>query len=155
MSKLSQTIRHIYDRIFKVLIPLEIRTENSWEPVEHLMMTEEQDTYILQTSNGYDLECSGDHIIIAENGDEVFAKNATGVKIKTNTGPSKIINVEKTGKKKKLYDLSLNGKTHTYFANGVLSHNCVIADEFSFVPNNIASKVFESIYPVISSSKTS
>lgn len=35
------------------------------------------------------------------------------------------------------------------------SANCVVADEFSFVPNNIASKVFESIYPVISSSKNS
>lgn len=35
------------------------------------------------------------------------------------------------------------------------SANVVIADEFSFVPNNIASRVFESIYPVISSSKTS
>lgn len=35
------------------------------------------------------------------------------------------------------------------------SANCVICDEFSFVPNNIASKVFESIYPVISSSKNS
>ena len=35
------------------------------------------------------------------------------------------------------------------------SANCVICDEFSFVPNNIANKVFESIYPVISSSKKS
>lgn len=35
------------------------------------------------------------------------------------------------------------------------SANVVICDEFSFVPNNIASRVFESIYPVISSSKTS
>ena len=35
------------------------------------------------------------------------------------------------------------------------SASCVVADEFSFVPNNIASKVFESIYPVISSSKNS
>lgn len=37
----------------------------------------------------------------------------------------------------------------------MLSHNCVIMDEAGFVPNNIASKVFESIYPVISSSKNS
>ena len=35
------------------------------------------------------------------------------------------------------------------------SANIVICDEFSFVPNNIASKVFESIYPVLSSSKNS
>lgn len=35
------------------------------------------------------------------------------------------------------------------------SANVVVSDEFAFVPNNIASKVFESIYPVISSSKNS
>ena len=35
------------------------------------------------------------------------------------------------------------------------SCNAVIMDEAAFVPNNIASKVFESIYPVISSSKNS
>ena len=35
------------------------------------------------------------------------------------------------------------------------SANVVIMDEAAFVPNNIASKVFESIYPVISSSKNS
>ena len=35
------------------------------------------------------------------------------------------------------------------------SANIVIMDEAAFVPNNIASRVFESIYPVISSSKTS
>jgi hypothetical protein len=35
------------------------------------------------------------------------------------------------------------------------SANVVVSDEFAFVPNNVASKVFESIYPVISSSKNS
>ena len=35
------------------------------------------------------------------------------------------------------------------------SANVVVMDEASFVPNNVASKVFESIYPVISSSKNS
>jgi hypothetical protein len=35
------------------------------------------------------------------------------------------------------------------------SAKTVIMDEAAFVPNNIASKVFESIYPVISSSKES
>lgn len=35
------------------------------------------------------------------------------------------------------------------------SASIVIMDEAAFVPNNIASKVFESIYPVISSSKKS
>ena len=35
------------------------------------------------------------------------------------------------------------------------SFNCVFLDEFGFVPNNIAEEFFNSVYPVISSGKTS
>ena len=35
------------------------------------------------------------------------------------------------------------------------SFNCVFLDEFAFVPNNIAEEFFNSVYPVISSGKTS
>ena len=35
------------------------------------------------------------------------------------------------------------------------SFNCVFLDEFAFVPNNIATEFFNSVYPVISSGKTS
>ena len=54
----------------------------------------------------------------------------------------------------KTYDLSLaNKSSHTFFANGFLSHNCVILDEFAFLQKNTADKLFTSMYPVISSSK--
>lgn len=84
----------------------------------------------------------------------MLAKNSLNREIKTDKGVSRIISVKPTGKNEELYDISLNGR-HVYYADGILSHNCVICDEFSFVPNNIANKVFESIYPVISSSKKS
>ena len=84
----------------------------------------------------------------------MLAKNSLNREIKTDKGVSRIISVKPTGKAEELYDISLNGR-HVYYADGILSHNCVICDEFSFVPNNIANKVFESIYPVISSSKKS
>jgi hypothetical protein len=40
-------------------------------------------------------------------------------------------------------------KTHNYFSNGILSHQCVYLDEFSFVQNDV--EFFTSTYPVISS----
>lgn len=47
----------------------------------------------------------------------------------------------------------MQDSSHLYFANGILSHNCVILDEFSFLQKSIADKLFTSMYPVISSSK--
>lgn len=53
-----------------------------------------------------------------------------------------------------LYDLSLKSNTdHLYNANGILSHNCVILDEFAFLQKSVSDKLFTSMYPVISSSK--
>ena len=53
-----------------------------------------------------------------------------------------------------MYDLSLDDRnSHTYYADGILSHNCVILDEFAFLNKNVADKLFTSMYPTISSSK--
>lgn len=94
--------------------------------------------------------------MIAPDGSELYAENAEGKTVRTEDGDLIVNDVQELDEIDKLFDLTLpDNSGHLYFVNGFLSHNCVIADEFSFVPNNIASKVFESIYPVISSSKNS
>ena len=67
-----------------------------------------------------------------------------------------MISVEKTDICDNLYDISLKENTsHRYFTNGILSHNCVFWDEAAFTADNLADKIFTSIYPVISTSKSS
>lgn len=44
---------------------------------------------------------------------------------------------------------------HTYFTNGILSHNCLIVDECAFIPDSVADDLMSSIYPVISRDKKS
>ena len=102
------------------------------------------------------MTCSRKHILIDADGNEIYAADSLGHEIKTASGRTeKVVSVTDSGETE-LYDVSMaDGTSHTYYADGILSHNCVICDEFSFVPNNIANKVFESIYPVISSSKKS
>jgi hypothetical protein len=70
-----------------------------------------------------------------------------------------VIEVKRSELCGKTYDLTLdpdseNDEDHLYYANGILSHNCVILDEFAFLQKNIADKLFTSMYPVISSSKS-
>ena len=83
--------------------------------------------------NGNNLVCTKDHILIDENGNECFAKDSFEKNIKTQSGTAKIVKV-KESIFAKTYDLSLSDKSsHTFFANGFLSHNCVILDEFAFL----------------------
>jgi hypothetical protein len=150
---LHKITKHLY-KISKKLFGLQVLTENGFEDIDSINVTMPTETVQIRTNN-YSIICSKKHIFITEDGTEIYAENSLDKKLKTINGKSeKVLSIVEM-KSEELYDLSLNGKTHTYFTNGLLSHNCVIADESSFVPNNIASKVFESIYPVISSSKTS
>jgi len=153
--KLSESIKRLYKKITSIRGAVEVETDRGWEPVEYVMQTPAQQIYEITTENGLVLKCSADHILIDAEGNEMLAKDSAGRKVKTAGGNAEIVRVRTTDEKAELYDLSLGGDRHAYYAGGILSHNCVICDEFGFVANNIANKVFESIYPVISSSKKS
>jgi hypothetical protein len=66
----------------------------------------------------------------------------------------KITSIE-TGDYIDVYDLIDVETEHSFFANDILVHNCLYLDEFAFVPNNIAHDFLTSVYPTISSGKTS
>lgn len=151
--KLHNTIKRAYQKILKLFQIEVLSDKNLWCEIDSLNITNEQESIQLLFNNNISLICAPDHILIDSNNNEIFAKDSLHKEFigkKCNLTVKEI----KQFKQCKLYDLSLKNN-HTYFTNDVLSHNCVVMDEAAFVPNNIASKVFESIYPVISSAKTS
>lgn len=154
--KLHETIQNWYLNIIKPLFSLEIETENGhWNEVLSINKTNKTSFYRVQT-NSCELLCTENHILITADSQEILAKDSLNCYIKTIHGIETVNSVTKTNITDFAYDVTLDEDTdHLYFANYLLSHNCVVMDEAAFVPNNIASKVFESIYPVISSSKNS
>jgi hypothetical protein len=70
-------------------------------------------------------------------------------------GNVSITSIETVIEEKRVYDLLNVEETHSYYTNGVISHNCIYIDEFAFVPTNIAEEFFTSVYPTISSGETS
>lgn len=154
--KLHQTIKNFYLKCLKPLFNIEVLgDDNKWKSITSLNITDKQQFFKIKTKS-YELLCTNNHILIDEYGNEIFAYKSYGKNIKTKTGIEQVISVENTNIVDNAYDLSLDDSTnHLYYTNDILSHNCVVSDEFAFVPNNIASQVFESIYPVISSSKNS
>ena len=75
--------------------------------MESLNITEPVEVVQIESEKGRKLLCAKDHILYDENGNEIFAKDALGKKLITESGLEKIISVSDLNEKQRLYDLSL------------------------------------------------
>lgn len=214
-------------------------TDSGWEDIEYVSKTVEYEIWKITLDSGEILECADTHILFKSSFTEVFAKDLEpGDELLAESGTVKVVSVENTGEKERMYDISLpENSNKRFYTNGLLSHNStmycvytlwltcffpekkvvilankaataieimdkietaykylpdwikpsvvtynkgeimftnksgvksfasssdaargwsanvVILDEFSFLPENIADKLFTSMFPVISSSK--
>lgn len=152
--KLHELVRRTYNKILKPLFKIEVLSDIGWENISSLNIAENKHVIQIKTKN-YKLICTPDHILIDINGNEIFAKDSYDKIIQCETGGEKVISVTYLDKTQTVYDLSLTGDNHLFFANDILSHNCLILDEMAFIPNNIIDDFFASVMPIISSSKNS
>jgi len=99
------------------------------------------------------LDCTVDHELKKSNGSFV---EACELKDKDILYPNiQISKVEILNRKVKTFDAVNVKDTHSYLTNGLISHNCLIIDEMAFIGSNIWTEFFSSVYPTVSSSKTS
>lgn len=99
--------------------------------------------------NNKAITCTKDHMFLMEDGDFWFAKDIQeGYKL---DGDFSVIKIEPIISQEFVYDLLNVEDTHSYYTNGIISHNCIYLDEFAFVPTNIQETFFSSVYPTISS----
>lgn len=154
--KLHETVKNFYLRRIRPLFKIEVLSENGqWNRIESLNITDKSRFYKIATKS-HTLKCTDQHIVIDELGNEIFAKDSLGVKIRTTTGIEQVESVTRLNEEDNAYDLTLAQNTdHLYYANGMLSHNCVFIDEMAFIPKNVINDFFASVMPVISSSKSS
>lgn len=109
--------------------------------------------YNIQFSDGQPIKATFDHLFLTIDmvwkpteelniGDVLF-------------GGKCVIDIEITNNEI-VYDAVNVGNDHSYYTNGVYSHNCnfLYIDEFSIIPNNIAEDFLTATYPTISSGKT-
>ena len=153
--KLHETIQRFYTKILKPLIKVEVLSNKGWEEIDSLNISYSNDIYEIKT-NKNTLQCTGDHILIDENGNEIFAKDSLNKIILNKNNNLQITSVKKLNIKNcKVYDLSLKGNNNVYYINDLLSHNCLIIDEMAFIPKSIMDEFFASVMPVVSSAKNS
>lgn len=103
----------------------QVETESGYVDILASNKTVEYEVYEIRTESGLYLGCADTHILMTSDMAEVFAKDSLGTYLYTKNGPDKVVSVIKTDRVENMYDLSVDSENHTYFGNGILSHNTI------------------------------
>lgn len=122
MNKLSRITQRKFIESYTVE-DREILTPNGYVKILEVHKTVPYAKFRIITENGYQLECAYNHVVITENGSEVYAKDSIGYIVQTQSGNSKIISVENLNVEEHMYDISIDSEDEVYYSNGILSHN--------------------------------
>lgn len=105
----------------------QVDSGQGWVDVTHWNETVEYPVWRLETNTGSVLKAADTHILIREDGSEIFLRDCLGVKLQTVSGLETVMSVEPTGETAVMYDLTVDSPDHTYYTNGILSHNTTVA----------------------------
>lgn len=147
------------NNLFQIIIKnnrYEILTPSGFKDFDGLYEQENKEVMRIITEDSF-LETTLDHEIYISLNEK---KKAINIKINddivsANNEKSKVKDIIYIKEKKSVFDLINVKDEHRFFANDLLVSNCLFLDEFAFVPPQIAKEFMNSVYPTVSSSKTS
>lgn len=129
-----------------------VLTQSGFKSYYGIRAVENNDDKYKLTLNGCTLICTPDHRLMLEDSSFIFARELkTG---DTLANDVVVENIETISSHEYVYDLLNVQDTESYITENAISHNCLYLDEFAFVPNNLQEDFFNSVYPTISSGKT-
>jgi len=126
MPQLSELV----ERKFVDVVPVsdwEIETDTGWHGVTSINQTIPYEVYRVVFASGREVFCADTHIFITTEGVECFAINSLHQYFKTEDGSDQVISVESLGHEEEMYDVTVDSLDHTFYSNGVLSHNTIVA----------------------------
>ena len=101
-----------------------VANESGWTNATHIHLTKPFEIYKLKLENGLTLECADEHIVFTEGYEEKWVKYLTiNDYVITQYGLSKVVSVERTGQFINMCDMTVDNDRHSYYTNGILSHN--------------------------------
>jgi hypothetical protein len=126
MNNLSNGIDRKFIESFEIS-DWEIETDTGWEDITHFNKTIPYEVWEIETDKGAIIRGADNHIFIDSEGNEVFLKDTLGVSISSVDGNQSIISVKNLYYSEYMYDLTVGSENHTYYTNGLLSHNTTVA----------------------------
>ena len=131
----------------------QVLTNDGFKDFKGLMIGSNPSKIRLTFSEDRELVCTPKHKLLTDKEDVVYVEDiAIGDRL---YGGIKVIDINTYTDKRKVYELLEVEKTHTYYANGVLSHQCLVIDEMAFIEPHLVEEFWKSVFPVITSSKKS
>lgn len=110
---------------------LVLSENNDYKPATHFHITKPFTVYIIKLENGFSLECADTHLVKTSADVWKYAKDlTTSDLLQVTTGFSRVISVTKTDRQEFMCDVSVNDYCHSYFTNGILSHNTTTTAAF-------------------------
>ena len=130
----------------------EVLTDTGFQDFMGIIVGKNQNKIVITTENGKSITCTPKHKFVMKSSNVKFAKDLTMGDILYNddiiSGIKLITNDEL------VYELLEVDGGHKYLCNNMLCKNCLVIDEMSHIPPHILSEFWNSVIPVISSSKS-
>jgi len=131
----------------------QVLTQDGFKNFKGLIIGENSQRVKIVLTSGKELYCTPHHKVLRR--DESIAY-ASSLKVGDCLyGDYVISSLEELECNDPVYELLDVEDTHTYFANGILSHQCLIIDECAFIEPHLVDEFWKSVFPIISSSKKS
>ncbi len=131
---------------------MKILTERGFKPFDGFISQGYVRKLIRLTfSNNEILDCTFDHKLLLIN--NKFSKSRDLEINDILYGNIKLLNKEIIEQKTEVFDALEVKNTNSYWTNSVISHNCMLLDEFAFISSGVFEDFIQSVYPTISSSK--
>lgn len=131
---------------------MEILTQKGFKQFEGFINQGVSKIIKLSLSTNEIIDCTPDHRLLLN--DKKY-KEVKDIKIGDILFPNiKILGKDYIEEEVEVFDAFNVKDTHSYWTNGVISHNCsmLLLDETAFVSDGIAREFYTSIYPAVSSS---
>jgi len=108
-----------------------VKVKGGWGPISQVHMTQPYEPWKLKLSDDKELYCADHHQIINLHGEKMLVNCMTnGDLVTTDTSYATTDSVYKLSGRRSMYDLSVETADHSYFTNGILSHNTVMSSVF-------------------------
>ena len=131
----------------------QVLTQDGYKDFQGLLVGKNKNKIKLTFTNKDFLICTPKHKVLLVNESVVYVKDLSiGDKL---YGDIEVAKVSKYSDDRKVYELLDVKDTHTYYANGILSHQCLVIDEMAFIEPHLVDEFWKSVFPIISSSKKS
>jgi len=123
-EEIELTIQEFFDLSQKDGGQYSIDTPEGWQPINYLVRKKDKECYVIKTVSGNQLGCSTEHDIMTASGwkrssDLDVEKDS----VKTRNGEDELVCKEYIGIRD-TFDLNINSDSHSYYTNGIVSHNC-------------------------------